>query len=572
MTPDFVSALKVGVERVAAWSDVLDAINVFPVADGDTGRNLKMSLSPLRHVTEPPKAVVKQLLLSARGNSGNIAAQFLTGLLEATSFDSIPSAVLQGKTYAWKAVHDPVPGTMLTVFDGLVGFLEQHTHFAEPDTVADLVEHLADATRSTTQLLPKLQEAGVVDAGALGMFLFFEGYFGRLVGESVPSMPISDRFKNRLTISTAIEVRPEPVFCVDTVIQLGPNTAAELERLSDKFESIVVIPHQDYYKVHFHTDNVDTAKEQLATLGTIVRWEKDDVTQQMGQFIQDKPQQAIHIMTDAAGSVTREDAQRLGLTLLDSYIHAGDTVLPESLFTPRRLYRSMRAGVRVSTSQASVTERHAHYQRVLELYSKVLYLCVGSVFTGNHEVVLQWKREHDPDDRLVVLDTTAASGRLGLIALATARFAAETDSANAVVDFAHQVITRCQEFIFLDRLKYLAAGGRLSKKNAFLGDMLHVKPIVSPTADGARKVASVRNQRDQVKFAIDELRRRFDKDSAPSIMLEYSDNRGWVQQTVLPKVADLLPSAHILLQPFSLTSGAHMGPGTWAVAFIPERV
>ena len=72
-------AFITGVERVAAWSDLLDEINVYPVADGDTGRNLSMSLTPLRLAGGHRDEIVRKLLLAARGNSGNIASQFFAG-------------------------------------------------------------------------------------------------------------------------------------------------------------------------------------------------------------------------------------------------------------------------------------------------------------------------------------------------------------------------------------------------------------------------------------------------------------------------------------------------------------
>jgi len=72
-----------GTERVAAWAYLLDSINVFPVADGDTGRNLSISLTPLRSVSQPKEKVVHQLLLSARGNSGNIASRFFSAFYTA---------------------------------------------------------------------------------------------------------------------------------------------------------------------------------------------------------------------------------------------------------------------------------------------------------------------------------------------------------------------------------------------------------------------------------------------------------------------------------------------------------
>ena len=74
-------ALASGYERMSAWSRLLDQINVYPVADGDTGRNLVVSLAPLRRPEFTGQRLVRALLLSARGNSGNIAARFMEGLL-----------------------------------------------------------------------------------------------------------------------------------------------------------------------------------------------------------------------------------------------------------------------------------------------------------------------------------------------------------------------------------------------------------------------------------------------------------------------------------------------------------
>jgi DegV family protein with EDD domain len=273
-------------------------------------------------------------------------------------------------------------------------------------------------------------------------------------------------------------------------------------------------------------------------------------------------------MTDAAGSLTRDRARELGVTLLDSYLTVGGRCLPETLFTPEELFAAMRQGVRVSTSQASVLERRQTYESVLGRFDRVLYLCVGSVYTGNCETARAWKRSHDPDDRLTVLDTGAASGRLGLVALETARFAVRSSDPEAVTAFARDAVARTEEYIFLDRLKWLAAGGRLSRGSALMGDVLHVKPVISPLPEGAKKVGVVRNRKDQVRFALERLEQGLGSGGAGTVLLEYSDNRAWLESEILPLLRSRFPEAEVLLQPLSLTSGAHMGPETWAVAFL----
>ena len=114
------------------------------------------------------------------------------------------------------------------------------------------------------------------------------------------------------------------------------------------------------------------------------------------------------------------------------------------------------------------------------------------------------------------------------------------------------------------------SGGRLSKPGAFFGDMLRAKPIISPVAEGAKKVGMVKNRKEQLAFALKQLEESFTKDSTAFIMLEYSDNFDWVNETVRKGIEALYPLAEIRMQPLSLTSGAHMGPGTWGVAYLPE--
>ncbi len=96
-----------------------------------------------------------------------------------------------------------------------------------------------------------------------------------------------------------------------------------------------------------------------------------------------------------------------------------------------------------------------------------------------------------------------------------------------------------------------------------------MKPVISPSAYGAEKVGVVKDREGQLEFALERLKKRIEENASPFIMLEYSDNRAWVNDSVANKIKRRYPLAKIMLQPLSLTSGVHMGPGTWAVAFLP---
>jgi DegV family protein with EDD domain len=564
---DFALALCRGAERVSAWAELLDSINVFPVADGDTGRNLTISLYPLRKINQSPQAIQKELLLSARGNSGNISASFFTSLVNCDDVQSLAEAASLGRQQAYQAVSRPQSGTMLSFFDGLVHALQASTPLDGLAWTTELLDSLANVVRQTAEQQPMLRAAGVVDSGALGMFIFFEAYFHYLMGIDSDANSITNRFGNLLKIDLGWMTKGEKGTCVDVVLKSGNTSADVIQRISDLCEEVVTFEQNGLIKAHLHTDDEHVVRQRLETLGSLVSWCSDDMGEQAKRFgkVNGQP---VHVMTDAAGSVTPDDAKRLGMTLLNSYISIGERSFIETHLDSSSLYRAMKEGTRVSTSQASIYERYQHYHGVLSLYPNVLYLCVGSVYTGNYQTAVEWKRESDPEERMLVIDTGAASGKLGLIAMATARFAMSEFDPAKVNQYARQAVSLCQEYVFLDKLHYLAAGGRLSKGSAFFGDTLRIKPIITPLAKGATKVGVVRSRKQQVKFALERAKLEIRADRPGYIMLEYSDNLAWLDSEIVGEFKALFPLAEVFLQPLSRTSGVHMGPGTWGFAFL----
>ncbi len=558
-------AVITGTERLTAWADMLDSINVFPVADADTGRNLVVSFSPLRQIDTASDDLAQRLLFAACGNSGNIAACFLSKFLRLTGISDLHRSAHSGRNAAWRSVVDPRPGTMLTLLDALVDILAMENPMAS-NFCTRIIDHLESAVRQTPELLPELKNAGVVDAGALGMFIFFEGFFESLFDRNGPFVPVTERFENQLRIIDGINSGPCHGHCINAVIQLNARNQNAPIQTAEWGESVVITRDQAYLKIHLHASDRNDARQKINSMGQLVAWSDDDLDV-ISPSIIPSGNAGIHIMTDAAGSIPRSLARQMGITLLDSYILTEGASLPETLFEPSDLYRIMHDGGRVSTAQASVFQRHQHYQSVLSRFEQVIYLSVGSIYTGNFHVAKAWKTENDPEDRLTVIDTGAASGRLGTIVLATARFMADHDKSEEVIRFARDIIDRCVEFVFLDQLRFLAAGGRLSKNGAFWGDLLHLKPVISPTKLGAQKLGMVRDRKAQLRFALKRIVQACQGNSLPLIMLEYSDNLDWVQSVVQEAVRKCCPDSDIVLHPLSLTSGAHMGPGTWGIAY-----
>ncbi|MEW6666655.1 MAG: DegV family protein [Thermodesulfobacteriota bacterium] len=570
INPTLAGALAAGYERVAAWADILDRINVYPVPDGDTGRNLVITLGALRNISQSEEELSREILLSARGNSGNIAARFLTGFLGCKDLSSLADSARAGRDLAYMAVPNPQPGTILSLFDTLAESLRLNPPEAAGTWVDRVIQDLQETVKETTQQLRELKEAGVVDAGALGMLVFFDPLLNTLAGREAGDSLFAEEMKDSLNISENWREQRQGGYCLDVALKVGDRGKEIMGRLMAVGESVVAIPEGEFLKVHLHAVDREKAKQDLAALGSIVAWAEDNLAEQTLGFKELRRRHALHIMTDAAGSISMDAARSLGVTLLNSYVTIGNNCLPETYVDPVFLFSAMNRGIKVATSQASTAERHEIYRNVMRLHDRVLYLCVGSFYTGNYDVAMKWKADHDLDGRMTVLDTGLASGRLGLVARATAEFSLSATGPSEVIDFAAKAIRQVQEYIFLERLHFLAAGGRMSKTGAFFGDMLQIKPIISPYPDGARKMGVVRSARAQTRFAFQRMEEALAKDREATLLLEYTDNRQWLEQEIKPEIESRFPRARVILQLISLTSAVHMGPGTWGVAFLPD--
>jgi DegV family protein with EDD domain len=391
-----------------------------------------------------------------------------------------------------------------------------------------------------------------------------------LAGRPVRSSLFTDDLRDSFNVSGTWQDRKYQGYCFDVLLKVEQEEQEVIKHVMDVGESVVAMPNGEVLKVHLHASDRERVRQDLTAIGAILSWAEDDLAEQTIRFSEFRKNQTIHIMTDAAGSITRDLAQSLEITLLNSYIAVGNRFLPETYVDPSQLFAAMKAGAKVSTSQASVLERYECYNNVMKSYDRVLYLCVGSFYTGNYDVAIKWKAENDPENRMTIIDTGVASGKLGLIARAAAELSLTVNDPLEVIAFATGAIQKVREYIFLDTLQFLAAGGRMSKTGAFFGDVLHIKPIISPYPDGARKIGVARSTRDQLKFAFRGLEQNILKDQKTTLLLEYTDNRQWLEGEIKPEIERRFPLMKVILQSLSLTSAAHMGPGSWGIAFLTE--
>src|SRR5439155_1324946 len=184
----------------------IDDLNVYPVPDGDTGTNLTLTVRSIVESLESApaadrptlaRAVARAALMGARGNSGVIFSQIVRGaadvLGEAPSIDAaaLAAALRAASDAAYRAVRQPVEGTMLTVIRELAEEAEARAAARPPvpELLLDVVQRGEDAVRRTPEQLAVLREAGVVDAGGAGLVEIVRGLAASVAGEPLPEAP-----------------------------------------------------------------------------------------------------------------------------------------------------------------------------------------------------------------------------------------------------------------------------------------------------------------------------------------------------------------------------------------------
>lgn len=199
---DFKAMIIAGAERLTANVELINALNVFPVPDGDTGTNMNMSfvsgtdnlkLSKSQHVGDLASALAKGLLMGARGNSGVILSQIFRGFsqavreLETLDAQSFAAAFSGGVQSAYKAVMKPVEGTILTVARESAARGAEVAQQTEDiiEIMRAIVEGAKESLDKTPELLPVLKQVGVVDSGGKGLLCVYEGFLASLTGETV---------------------------------------------------------------------------------------------------------------------------------------------------------------------------------------------------------------------------------------------------------------------------------------------------------------------------------------------------------------------------------------------------
>ena len=295
--------LESSVAKLKQNEELINDLNVFPVPDGDTGSNMLATLiSALKNISDASITDVEVMrdfargaLLGARGNSGVITSQIIKGIAVgiekvgkiSINKDDMRIILRSSKEYAYKAVSNPVEGTILSVIKALDEKYNREEGTLE-DSLKSIVKISNEATKHTPNQLEVLKEAGVVDSGAKGLTLIFEGALEALQGnpikldESLKSNKNDDSF-------TKADPNSNIGYCTEFVLTLKNPETFDKEIFKTfltkklKGDSLVLIKEEDILKVHVHVKKPGEVFNEAQKFGEFSKIKADNMTTQTSE-------------------------------------------------------------------------------------------------------------------------------------------------------------------------------------------------------------------------------------------------------------------------------------------------
>ncbi|TDJ47012.1 MAG: DegV family EDD domain-containing protein [Gemmatimonadetes bacterium] len=583
----FRKLILAGVRSVSREREELDRINVFPVPDGDTGTNLTLTLRSIADAVRPMKSrslaevagvAAEASVLGARGNSGMLFSYLLLGFAQSVGeklragSSEVAEAFSVAASRLHEALENPVEGTIVSVVRDMADAGIAGGKAGDGDLVPwlrDLQEAAERSLRRTRELLPALKEAGVVDAGAKGIVVFFEGVLGLIEGrvetgalqESEPDFRPPSLYLARESGAGADEGR----YCTQVVIRGElPETPIIRKALTGFGTSTIIIRSGSVAKVHIHSDDPQEIIAILARFGSIESEHIEDT------LLAGTASHHTAVLTDSASDLPREWVERHGVHVIPMQVVVGEDVYRDGIdLQPDELLALMEdAGSRQpKTSQPTPAAFTTAAQGAIDHGAKeLLGIFVSSALSGTCTSGAKVLQQFDGVP-VEVIDSRSASLGVGLLVIRAIELLEQGYDLTALATELRRVRDQSNVFFTVDTMEHLFRSGRISRTKALLGGMLGVKPILSLTPDGrVVPIGRARGREAVVEAVLDLLDERL-KD-ARQIRFGVAH---FGAEAVAEKIAEMLRTRYapkeLLVGPASASLGVHTGPGTWALAY-----
>jgi DegV family protein with EDD domain len=470
----------------------LNDINVFPVADGDTGNNLLQTLKTIVVESKKHKSFTKSLesisdsaLIGARGNSGVIFAQFVNGLLKANkeysevSFEQFAELVSESYEHTHASLSNPVEGTMLTVMREFGSIMTKTEDKKKPlrELFHAVHEKMKTVLQNTKKMLDVLTQNDVVDSGALGFVLFVEGIVSYYNKDEVnileyEEVEITDQhnFEGEITYQYCTEGLVSSENLEETVLR------HELEPLGD---SIIIAEGKSRFRVHIHTNTPELVFDRLKEYGTIETQKIDNMKLEM--TLKNSNQKRV-LVTDSIADIDPKILEENNVVVIPINIGVeGIPYLDKLSINNKLLFSNMDRYLEYpKTATPTIKYINDLFSRLLLQFDEIVVITVSKDLSGTHDVI---KSEADKltkkGKKIIVFDSYNNSATEGLIVNKAIELFNSKTPTEEIVKQLEEYREKTRILVCLESFKYATMSGRVPKVIGNIGMLFGLRPIMS---------------------------------------------------------------------------------------------
>jgi DegV family protein with EDD domain len=580
-------AVIAGARFVTDRAEPLNRINVYPVPDGDTGTNMAITLTRIAHraatgtergARAAAVSIADEAVAGARGNSGAILAQFLTGFSEGVpekakiDTGEFGKAVLKGAESARGAIQRPQEGTILTVLkDWAHAVAEQASHVRDfAALLGDSLKAARDSLATTPEKLAVLKKAGVVDAGAQGFVYLIEGivrYIRDAARRAVPEPPDN-------VAAATFDRSPESImfrFCTEALLEgVSLDRDALRQRLALLGDSLVIAGGASKMRVHVHTNEPEIVFAQLGELATVAQTKVEDMRKQHEQRFDQNRGSRVAVVTDSACDLPDPILEELNIHFVPLRVHFGmENSLDRVTIRASEFYARFAVERQYpKTSQPPAADFRQLYESLAEHHGSIVSIHLSGALSGTFQAAVNAARGI-PDTEILEVDSKNASIAEGLVVRAAAEAIRDGASAAEAAQIAREAATRVRLYVAVPTIEHLVRGGRVSAGKGKLARLLHLLPVLTIGPDGKADSCGMAFG---YRAAIRKMMRLLFTAAGPGDRQRFGVVHGDALEqadALAREIRGRYPSSDVMILECSPVLGAHGGPGALGVAVLP---
>lgn len=432
----------------------IDALNVFPVPDGDTGMNMNLTMtsgakeiqdSEDENIYNISKLFSRGLLMGARGNSGVITSQIfrgfsqgLEGKAEVTAI-GFSDAIQKGVEVAYKAVVRPVEGTILTVVRESSQYLHENV---KKDTTIEkafdlLIKEAKESLKRTPELLPILKEVGVIDSGGAGLIKIFEGMRAAIDGEIIQRVQSFDNDSENPLVAAGASMEDEEFgYCTEFIMELGPDSVKKpfnekrfTSVLGSHGNSLVVVHDENVVKVHVHTMEPGVVLNYAQQFGEFLKLKIENMTEQhhaleTGAKVEEhvdlveepqKPKTEYALIAVSSGEGIDEFFNEIGVNVI---VKGGQTMNPSSEDFVSAIKKANAKNIYIFPNNSNIVMAASQACEMIDDEEINAYVIPSKTIPQGITSAIMFNPEADPEDNFNELKSALKNVKSGEVTFA----------------------------------------------------------------------------------------------------------------------------------------------------------